>query len=159
MFSDFLPSEVHKHLRAERIALLILVLWHSFNSRWILNLGIKSYLGPTEIASFSCRDLCRRNKHDLFWLVVSAIYLYIVFLRAIVVSDFLPLEIDQHLRAESTFVLWHCFNSRCVVDCGIKFFSMPAEIASYSCRNLSQRNKHDLFCLGVSASYLYILFL
>ena len=80
MFSHFLPLEIHKHLRAESIALLIFVLWHCFNSRQIVGWGIKSYLGPAEIASFSCRDLSRRNKHDLLWLVVSARYLYILFL-------------------------------------------------------------------------------
>ena len=57
MFSDFLPLEIHKHLRAESIALLIFVVWHCFNSRWFVGWGIKGYLGPAEIASFSCRDL------------------------------------------------------------------------------------------------------
>ena len=57
----------------------------------------KSYLGPAEISSFSSRDLSRRNKHDSFWLVVSTGYFYILFLWAIVVSDFLPLEIHKHL--------------------------------------------------------------
>ena len=47
--------------------------------------------------SFSSRDLYRRNKHDSFWLVVSTGYFYILFLWAIVVSDFLPLEIHKHL--------------------------------------------------------------
>ena len=80
MFSDFLLLEIHKHLRAESIALLIFVLWHCFNSRRIVGLGIKPYSEPAGIASFSCRDLSRRNKHDLYWLVVSARYLYILFL-------------------------------------------------------------------------------
>ena len=80
MFSDFLPLEIHKHLRVESIALLIFVLWHCFNSRWIVGWGIKSYLGPAELASFYCLDLRRRNQHDLFWLVLSARYLYILFL-------------------------------------------------------------------------------
>ena len=75
MFSDFLPSEIHKHLIAEIIALLIFFLWHCFNSRRIVGWGTKSYSGPAEIASFSCRDLSRRNKHDIFLLVVSARYL------------------------------------------------------------------------------------
>ena len=57
----------------------------------------KSYLGPAEMSSFSSRDLYRRNKHDSFWLVVSTGYFYILFLWAIVVSDFLPLEIHKHL--------------------------------------------------------------
>ena len=59
--------------------------------------GRKSYLGPAEFASFSSRDLSWRNKHDSFWLVVSTGYFYILFLWAIVVSDFLPLEIHEHL--------------------------------------------------------------
>ena len=79
MFSDFLPSEIHKHLIAEIIALLIFFLWHCFNSRWIVGWGTKSYSGPSEIASFSGRDLSRRNKHDFFWFVVSARFLYILF--------------------------------------------------------------------------------
>ena len=49
------------------------------------------------MASFSNRDFSRRNKHDLFWLVVSTGYFYILFLWAIVVSDFLPFEILKHL--------------------------------------------------------------
>ena len=51
---------------------------------------------PAEISSFSSRDLSRRNKHDSIWLV-STRYFYILFLWAIVVSDFLPLEIHKHL--------------------------------------------------------------
>ena len=62
----------------------------------IVGWGRKSYLGPAEISSFSSRDLSRRNKHDSIWLV-STRYFYILFLWAIVVSDFLPLEIHKHL--------------------------------------------------------------
>ena len=75
MFSDFLPFQIHKHMRAESTALLIFVLWHCFNSRWIVGWDTKCYSGPAEIGSFSDQDFSRRNKHDLFWLVVSAIYL------------------------------------------------------------------------------------
>ena len=57
----------------------------------------KSYLGPAEIASFSGRDLSRRSKHNSLWLVVSTGYFYILFLWAIAVSDFLPLEIHKNL--------------------------------------------------------------
>ena len=57
----------------------------------------KSYLGSTEIASFSSQDLSRRNKHDSFLLVVSTGYFFVLFLWAIVFSDFLPLEIYKHL--------------------------------------------------------------
>ena len=65
--------------------------------RWgVVGWGRKSYLGPAEISSFSSRDLSRRNKHDSIWLV-STRYFYILFLWAIVVSDFLPLEIHKHL--------------------------------------------------------------
>ena len=42
--------------------------------------GRKSYLGPAEIASFSSRDLSRRNKHDhsglLHQLDISTFYFY-----------------------------------------------------------------------------------
>ena len=60
-------------------------------------LGPKSYFGPAEIVSFSGRDLSWHNKHDSFWLVVSIGYFCISFLWAIVVSDFLLLEIHKHL--------------------------------------------------------------
>ena len=163
VFSDFFPLEIHKHLRAESIALLIFVLWHCFNSRWIVGWGIKSYLEPAELACFSCRYLRQRNKLNLFWLVVSARYLYIRFLWAIVVSDFLPLKIHKHLRAESIafliFFLWYCFNSRWIVGWVIKSYLGPAEIVPFSCRDLRRRYKHDLFWLVVMAIYLYILFL
>ena len=59
--------------------------------------GRKPYLGPAEIASFSSRDLGRSNKHDTFWHIVSIGYFYILFLRAIAVSDFLSLEIYKNL--------------------------------------------------------------
>ena len=62
----------------------------------VVGWGRKSYLGPAEMSSFSSQDLSRRNKHDSFWLVVSTGYFYILFLWAIVVSDFLPLEIHKH---------------------------------------------------------------
>ena len=80
MFSHFLSLEIHKHLRTESIALLIFVLGHCFNSRWIVGLTIKSYLGPAEIRSLSSRDVSPCNQHELFWLVVSARCLHILFL-------------------------------------------------------------------------------
>ena len=116
VFSHFLPLEIHKHLRAESIAFLIFILWHCFKSRWIVGSGIKSYLRPAEIPYFSWRDLSRRNKHDLFYLVVLARYSYILFSSAIVFSDFVPFKIHKYLMAESIalliFVFCHCFNSR-----------------------------------------------
>ena len=59
--------------------------------------GRKYYLGPAEISSFSSRDLSRRDKHNSFRLVVSTGYFYFLFLWAIVVSDFPPLEIHKHV--------------------------------------------------------------
>ena len=59
--------------------------------------GRKFHLRPAKIASFSSRDLSRRNNHDSFWLVVSTEYFYILFLWAIFVSDFFPLELYKHL--------------------------------------------------------------
>ena len=53
----------------------------------------KSYLGPTEITIFSSWDFSRSKKHDTFWHVVSTRYFYVLFLWAISVSDFIPLEI------------------------------------------------------------------
>ena len=63
----------------------------------VVGWGRKSYLGPAEISSFSSRDLNRCNKHDSLWLVVSTGYIYILFLWAIIVSDFPPLEIHKYL--------------------------------------------------------------
>ena len=59
--------------------------------------GRKPYLGPAQIATFSSRDLSRSNKYDTFWHVVSTGYFYFLFLWAIAVSDFLPLEIYKNL--------------------------------------------------------------
>ena len=161
--SDFLPLEIHKYLRVESIALLNFILWHCFNTRWILGWGIKSSLRQAEIASFSWRDLSGRNKHDLLWLVVSARYLYILFLWSIVVSVFLHFQIHKHLNAESiallNFVLLHCLNSRWIVGWGIKSYLGPGESVSFSGRDISRRNKHDFFWLVVSAIYMYILLL
>ena len=63
----------------------------------VVGWGRKSYLGPAEISFFSSRDLSRYNKHDSFWFAVLNGYFYILFLWAIVVSDFLTLEIHKHL--------------------------------------------------------------
>ena len=66
--------------------------------RWrVVGWGRKSYLRPAEISSLSSRDLSRLNVSVVFWLVVLNRYFYILFLWAIVVSDFPPLEIHKHL--------------------------------------------------------------
>ena len=59
--------------------------------------GVAGWGRKSEIVSFSSQYLSRRNKHDSFWLVVSTGYFYVLFLWAIIVSDFLPLEIYKHL--------------------------------------------------------------
>ena len=59
--------------------------------------GWKSYLGPAEIASFPSRHLSGGSKHYTFWDVISTSYFYVLFLWAIAVSDFLPLEIYKNL--------------------------------------------------------------
>ena len=63
----------------------------------VVGWGRKYYLVPDEISSFSSLDLSQRNKHDSFWFVILTGYFQILFLWAIVVSDFLPLEIHKHL--------------------------------------------------------------
>ena len=84
---------------AESIVLWIFVLWRCFTCRCVKSCGLwqKVYLGPAQISSFSNRNFRRRNRHDLFWLVLSTGYFYILFLWAIVISDFLPLEINKYL--------------------------------------------------------------
>ena len=75
--------------------------------RWgVVGWGRKSYLGSAEISSFSNRDLTRRNQHDLFWLIVSTGYVYILFLWAIVVSDCPPLEIHEHLARPLSSIIF-----------------------------------------------------
>ena len=63
----------------------------------VVQWGRKSYLGPAEIPSFSSRDLSWCNEHDSFWLLISIGHFYVLFLRATVTLDFLPLEIYKHL--------------------------------------------------------------
>ena len=84
---------------AESIVLLIFVLWRCFTCRWVKGCGLRERVlfRASWNRFFSSRDLSRRNKHDSFWLVLSIGYFYILFLRAIVVLDFPPLEIHKHL--------------------------------------------------------------
>ena len=83
---------------AEIIVLLIFSLWRCFNRRCVRGRGLeqKVLFRPVKITSFSSRHLSWRNKHNSFWLVVSTGYFYILFSWAIVVSDFLLLEIRKH---------------------------------------------------------------
>ena len=63
------------------------------------------YLGPAETASGNHllkiiifrRDFCQRNKHDTLEHVVLTRYLYVLFLWAIAVSNFRPLEPYKNL--------------------------------------------------------------
>ena len=83
---------------AESIALLIFVLWHCFTCRWVRGCGLGQkvlFRASWNIIFF--QPGFKRNKDDSFRLVVSTGYFYILFLWAIVVSDFLPLEIHKHL--------------------------------------------------------------
>ena len=84
---------------AEGIVLLIFVLWRCFNDLWVRSGGVdkKSYSGSAEIASFSKRDFSRFNKHDTFWHVASTGYFNVLFLWAVAVSDFRPLDIYKNL--------------------------------------------------------------
>ena len=63
----------------------------------VVGRGRKSYLRPAEIASISSRDFSRSSKHDTFWHIVSTGYFHILFLEAIAVSDFCPLEIYKNI--------------------------------------------------------------
>ena len=84
---------------AESIVLLNFFTWRYLNRRWMrgCEVGQKSFLGPAEIASFSCREFSRSNKDDTFWDVVSTGYFYVLFSWTIAVSGFRPLEIYQNL--------------------------------------------------------------
>ena len=64
---------------------------------WVVGCCRKSYIGPAKIASFSSRNFSRNNKHDTFWHVVSTQYFYVLFLWAIAITDFRPLEIYKNL--------------------------------------------------------------
>ena len=74
-------------------------LWRCFTRRWIraVRWVRKSYLGPAEITSFSSWDFTWSNKHNTFWHVVSTGYFYVLFLWAITISEFCPLEIYKNL--------------------------------------------------------------
>ena len=72
--------------KVESIVLLIFVLWWCFNCQW-WGEGRKSYLGPTEIASFSNWDFSRSSKYDTFWHVWTR-HFCVLYLWAIAVSHF-----------------------------------------------------------------------
>ena len=84
---------------AESIVLLNFFIWRCLNRRCIrgCEVGQKSFLGPAEIASFSCREFSRSNRDDTFWDVVSTGYFYVLFSWTIAVSGFRPLEIYKNL--------------------------------------------------------------
>ena len=69
----------------------------TFDCWGVVGMSRKSYLEPAEIASFSSRNFSRSNKHNIFWHVVSTGYFYDLFLWAIAVSNFCPLEIYKNL--------------------------------------------------------------
>ena len=71
------------------IVLLIFLIWRCFTCRLVrgCGLGQKLLFRASWNLIFSSRDLSWRNKNDLTG------YFYILFLRTIVISDFLPLEI------------------------------------------------------------------
>ena len=89
---------------------------------WMVECCRKSYIEPAEIAFFSSRNFSRNNKHDTFWQVLSTKYLYTLFLWAIAITDFSPLEIYKNLdlplspisfavnsRASNHFYKYICF--------------------------------------------------
>ena len=74
-------------------------------SRWgVVGWGRKSYLGLVDIESFFSQDFSRSNKHDTFWLVVFTEYFHVLFLWAIAVSDFSPLEIYKNIGLRLSFI-------------------------------------------------------
>ena len=81
-------------VEAVNIVLLIFVLyWCFIVGGWgLMRWGRKSSSGPAKIASFFSRDFSRINKHDTFWHAVSTGYFQVLFLWAIAVSVFRPLE-------------------------------------------------------------------
>ena len=64
---------------AKSIVLLIFLLCSAIIvGGWgVVGWGRKSYLGPADMASFSCRELSWSNKHNTFWHVASPGYFYV----------------------------------------------------------------------------------
>ena len=60
------------------IVLLIFVFWRCLNRRWVRvgGVGQKVVFRAAEIATFSSGDFNRSNKHDAYWRVITAGYLY-----------------------------------------------------------------------------------
>ena len=85
------PSSVTFRKEGILICFSILILW-CFNRLWIKDGGLGH-----KIASFSSWDFSWSNTHDIFWHFVSNGYFYVLFLWAIAVSDFCPLEIYKNL--------------------------------------------------------------
>ena len=63
----------------------------------VVGWGRRFYHWPAEIASFFNLDFSRSSKHDTFLHNVSTGYFYVLFLWAILVSDFRPLEICKNV--------------------------------------------------------------
>ena len=84
----------------------IFVLWHCFNDWWMSSgwVGEKSYLGPTEIASFSSWDfswIISMTHSDMLYQL--DIFKY--FLWTIAVSDFRPLFLLSLLHFYTVFII------------------------------------------------------
>ena len=68
---------------AESTVLLIFLLWRSLHRRWMRGGGVgqKSYLGPTEIVSFSSRILAEAKNMTYSDMLIDWIFLHFVFMN------------------------------------------------------------------------------
>ena len=113
----FSSVEKTNEREAESIVLLIFALWRCFNRRLVMGGAVwqKVLYRAAEIASFSCRDLSRSNKHETFWHVVSTEYLYVLLLWAIAITDFplsaISFTVNSHTN--NHFYKHICFKYLC----------------------------------------------
>ena len=96
---------------AESTVLLIFLLWRSLHRRWMRGGGVgqKSYLGPTEIVSFSSRILAEAKNMTYSDMLIDWIFLHFVFMNY---YFFRFSSFGNLLKLRSSLVYYHFYSQQ-----------------------------------------------
>ena len=96
---------------AESTVLLIFLLWRSLHRRWMRGGGVgqKSYLGPTEIVSFSSRILAEAKNMTYSDMLIDWIFLHFVFMNH---YFFRFSSFGNLLKLRSSLVYYHFYSQQ-----------------------------------------------
>ena len=96
---------------AESTVLLIFLLWRSLHRRWMRGGGVgqKSYLGSTEIVSFSSRILAEAKNMTYSDMLIDWIFLHFVFMNH---YFFRFSSFGNLLKLRSSLVYYHFYSQQ-----------------------------------------------